>query len=112
MMRMRTKTKAMGLGPPLPTQPKAPGGGGGDGGGSAEEGNWEMRPGGMLVQTRGDSDQKRPPPPTIRVRVKYGSVYHEVNIGSEATFGKFSQLVQIQYFIKRLFPKKPWPKLC
>lgn len=51
--------------------------------------DWEMRPGGMLVQRRtADSDRNSvPPPPTIRVRVKYGSTYHEVNISSQATFG-------------------------
>ncbi|GAU15469.1 hypothetical protein TSUD_45060 [Trifolium subterraneum] len=51
---------------------------------------WEMRPGGMLVQRRtdGDSDRKPVQPPTIKVRVKYGSTYHEVNISSIATFDK------------------------
>ncbi|MCI83113.1 BAG family molecular chaperone regulator 1-like, partial [Trifolium medium] len=47
-----------------------------------------MRPGGMLVQRRTDDDSDRKPvqPPTIKVRVKYGSTYHEVNISSIATF--------------------------
>lgn len=59
---------------------------------------WEMRPGGMLVQKRDpDADHHRvPPPPTIRVRVKHGSVYHEINISSQASFGMFSRL---QFFI-------------
>jgi len=49
---------------------------------------WEMRPGGMLVQRRTlDSDRDSVPPPTIRVKVKFGSTYHEVNISSQATFG-------------------------
>jgi len=49
---------------------------------------WEMRPGGMLVQMRtADSDRNPVLVPTIRVRVKYGSIYHEVNISSQATFG-------------------------
>lgn len=62
------------------------------------ENEWEMRPGGMLVQKRDpDSDPTRiPPPPTIRVRVKYGSVYHEINISSQATFGKI--LFYIEFF--------------
>ncbi|CAK9187211.1 unnamed protein product [Ilex paraguariensis] len=61
----------------------------GGGGGRDNGREWEMRPGGMLVQKRGpDSDHNRvPPPPTIRVRVKYGSTYHEINISSQATFG-------------------------
>lgn len=54
---------------------------------SAEE--WEMRPGGMLVQKRNpDSDRNAtPPPPTIRVRVKHGSIYHEISISSASSFG-------------------------
>ncbi|KAL4555161.1 hypothetical protein LXL04_037772 [Taraxacum kok-saghyz] len=48
---------------------------------------WEVRPGGMLVQKRDpDAETNRIPPPTIRVRVKYGSIYHEININSQATF--------------------------
>lgn len=55
------------------------------------ENEWEMRPGGMLVQK---SDPTRiPPPPTIRVRVKYGSVYHEINISSQATFGELKKML-------------------
>jgi len=61
------------------------------GGCRAEPGSmeWEMRPGGMLVQTR-TTDSNRNPAlvPTIRVRVKFGSIYHEVNVSSQATFGK------------------------
>lgn len=62
------------------------------GGGGREPGghDWEMRPGGMLVQKRNpDSDPVgAPPPPMIRVRIKYGSVYHEINISPQASFGK------------------------
>ncbi|KAF4371800.1 hypothetical protein F8388_023113 [Cannabis sativa] len=47
---------------------------------------WELRPGGMLVQKRTDSDHTKAPPPTIRVRVKYGSTYHDIYINSQATF--------------------------
>ncbi|KAG6413939.1 hypothetical protein SASPL_126654 [Salvia splendens] len=43
----------------------------------------ELRPGGMLVQKRTDNA----PPPTIRVRVKYASIYHQIHISSQATFG-------------------------
>ncbi|XP_071934346.1 BAG family molecular chaperone regulator 3-like [Coffea arabica] len=90
MMRMRTKTMGMGLGIP-PTDSTAANGAGGTGGGV--DGNWEMRPGGMLVQMRTDSDQYRPPPPTIRVRVKYGSVYHEININSQSSFGELKKML-------------------
>ncbi|WJX20814.1 hypothetical protein P8452_10313 [Trifolium repens] len=56
---------------------------------------WEMRPGGMLVQRRTDDDSDRKPvqPPTIKVRVKYGSTYHEVNISSIATFGELKKML-------------------
>ncbi|KAK1441485.1 hypothetical protein QVD17_07414 [Tagetes erecta] len=55
---------------------------------------WEVRPGGMLVQKRDpDSDTNRVPPPTIRVRVKYGSVYHEISINSQATFGELKKML-------------------
>lgn len=53
---------------------------------------WEVRPGGMLVQKRNpDSDHVsgHPPPLPIRVKVKYGSIYHEIRISPQATFGKF-----------------------
>ncbi|KAJ8752975.1 hypothetical protein K2173_008710 [Erythroxylum novogranatense] len=65
--------------------------GGGVGGSGAE---WEVRPGGMLVQKRKpDSDWGSVPPPTIRVRVKYGSTYHEINISSQATFGELKKIL-------------------
>jgi hypothetical protein len=51
---------------------------------------WEVRPGGMLVQKR--SPDADPPPggapvPTIRVKVKFNGVYHEIYINSQASFG-------------------------
>ncbi|XP_057762730.1 BAG family molecular chaperone regulator 3-like [Arachis stenosperma] len=63
-------------------------------GGEAGSKEWEMRPGGMLVQMRtADSDRNSVPPPTIRVRVKYNSIYHEVNINSQATFGELKKML-------------------
>ncbi|OIT35005.1 hypothetical protein A4A49_59234, partial [Nicotiana attenuata] len=48
---------------------------------------WEMRPGGMLVQQRSsDSYQSSVTVPTIKIKVKYGSSYHEIKISSQATF--------------------------
>lgn len=84
MMRMKTKTTGLTTGPPPPTN---------NGSSAAAAGEWEVRPGGMLVQKRTDSDQNRIPPPTIRVRVKYGSIYHEVNISSQATFGELKKML-------------------
>lgn len=50
----------------------------------------EVRPCGMLVQKRNsDVNQTQNIVHNIKVRVKYGSVYHEVNIKPHATFGNF-----------------------
>uniref|UniRef100_A0A0D9XAG9 Ubiquitin-like domain-containing protein n=1 Tax=Leersia perrieri TaxID=77586 RepID=A0A0D9XAG9_9ORYZ len=63
---------------------------------AAREEVWEVRPGGMLVQKRSpDSD---PPPggapvPTIRVKVKFAGVYHEIYINSQASFGELKKLL-------------------
>lgn len=46
----------------------------------------EIRPGGMLVQKR-DSNQNSVSIPTINVRVKYGSSFHDIRISSQASFG-------------------------
>ncbi|KAF5732330.1 BAG family molecular chaperone regulator 1 [Tripterygium wilfordii] len=55
---------------------------------------WEIRPGGMLVQKRNpDSERSSAPAPTIRVRVKYGSIYHEISISSQATFGELKKIL-------------------
>ncbi|KAD7480450.1 hypothetical protein E3N88_03586 [Mikania micrantha] len=55
---------------------------------------WEVRPGGMLVQKRDPiEEQNRVPPPTVRVRVKYGSIYHEISISSQATFGELKKIL-------------------
>ncbi|KAF5731131.1 BAG family molecular chaperone regulator 1 [Tripterygium wilfordii] len=64
----------------------------GRGGESGSE--WEIRPGGMLVQKRNpDFDRSSAPAPTIRVRVKYGSIYHEISISSQATFGDLKKIL-------------------
>ncbi|KAA3470021.1 BAG family molecular chaperone regulator 1-like [Gossypium australe] len=82
---MRVKTKATGLAP-------VANGGGGRGESAAHD--LELRPGGMLVQKRNpDSDRNSIPPPTIRVRVKYGSIYHEISISSQATFGELKKML-------------------
>ncbi|KAI3817951.1 hypothetical protein L1987_11753 [Smallanthus sonchifolius] len=61
---------------------------------SAAKDEWELRPGGMLVQKRDPGEpQNRIPPPTIRVRVKFGSIYHEIIINSTATFGELKKML-------------------
>ncbi|XWS50588.1 hypothetical protein CRYUN_Cryun12cG0099600 [Craigia yunnanensis] len=83
---MRMKTKATGLSPVTK--------GGSAFGGGGEPADWELRPGGMLVQKRSpDTDRISIPPPTIRVRVKYGSFYHQISINSQATFGELKKML-------------------
>ncbi|KAK2664658.1 hypothetical protein Ddye_003232 [Dipteronia dyeriana] len=55
----------------------------------------EIRPGGMLVQKRNpDSDnQISASIPTIKVRVKYNSIYHEVCVTSQASFGELKKML-------------------
>ncbi|CAK9142842.1 unnamed protein product [Ilex paraguariensis] len=52
---------------------------------------WEMRPGGMLVQKRGDNSDVLAP--NVRVRVAYGAVRYEISVNSRATFGELKKLV-------------------
>ncbi|XVF23140.1 hypothetical protein REPUB_Repub13aG0012100 [Reevesia pubescens] len=55
---------------------------------------WEVRPGGMLVQKRdSSSNQSSVSIPTIRVRVKNGSAYREIRISSQATFGELKKML-------------------
>ncbi|XP_057547400.1 BAG family molecular chaperone regulator 1-like isoform X2 [Amaranthus tricolor] len=68
-------------------------GGGSCGGGEEAPENWEMRPCGMLVQKRVDDEQNTKPPPTIRVRIKYASIYHDIYINSQATFGVLKKML-------------------
>jgi len=53
-----------------------------------EETEWEMRPGGMLVQKR--TVQTDAPTRNLRLRVTYGALRYEICVSSMATFGKTS----------------------
>ncbi|XP_022881256.1 BAG family molecular chaperone regulator 1-like [Olea europaea var. sylvestris] len=80
---IRMKTKAAGISSPVKSA--------GAGGGSEA---WEVRPGGMLVQRRSsDYTQNSIHVPYIRVKVKYGRSYHEVNINSQASFGELKKML-------------------
>lgn len=47
--------------------------------------DWELRPGGMLVQKRNAGDAASGP--MIKIKVSYGSYHHDITILSQATFG-------------------------
>lgn len=54
------------------------------GGGGAREIEWEVRPGGMLVQKRDGRGGRE----TVDVRVSTGFSWHDVSIGATSTFGE------------------------
>jgi hypothetical protein len=60
-----------------------------------KEDEWEVRPGGMLVQKRTpDADAPGAAPvPTIRVKVKHAGVCHEIYISSQASFGELKKML-------------------
>ncbi|KAK7265538.1 hypothetical protein RJT34_33158 [Clitoria ternatea] len=60
--------------------------------GSTNVSEWELRPGGMVVQKR-DENQNSTLASTIKVKVKYGSSYHEIRISSHASFGELKKLL-------------------
>ncbi|KAL6846736.1 hypothetical protein ACP4OV_024184 [Aristida adscensionis] len=61
---------------------------------AVKEDEWEVRPGGMLVQKRSpDADAPPAPVPTIRVKVKFNGVYHEIYINSQASFGELKKML-------------------
>ncbi|GLT78283.1 hypothetical protein SLA2020_498230 [Shorea laevis] len=67
---------------------------GGETRGSMSPEAWEIRPGGMLVQKReSGSDQNSVSVPTIKVRVKHESNYHEIRISSQASFGELKKIL-------------------
>lgn len=56
-----------------------------------EEVEWEMRPGGMLVQKRTDKSDSLAP--NLRIRVAYGALRYEMSVNSQATFGMIDRSV-------------------
>lgn len=54
----------------------------------------ELRPGGMVVQKRdSDVNQNSTSKSTIKVNVKYGSSYHQIQISSHASFGELKKML-------------------
>ncbi|KAM5572603.1 BAG family molecular chaperone regulator 1-like [Rosa sericea] len=65
-----------------------------DGRGVTDLADLEIRPCGMLVQKRnGETNPTSVSIPIIRVRVKYGSSYHEISISSHASFGELKKML-------------------
>ena len=59
-----------------------------------EEVEWEMRPGGMLVQKRSENcSDFAAMVPRFRVRVVFGAMRYEISISSQATFGKCRKIL-------------------
>lgn len=58
--------------------------------------DWELRPGGMLVQKRDTADASSGP--MIKIKVSHDSYYHDVTVHSRSTFGNH----RIHYFLASL----------
>uniref|UniRef100_A0A1D1YKB7 BAG family molecular chaperone regulator 4 n=1 Tax=Anthurium amnicola TaxID=1678845 RepID=A0A1D1YKB7_9ARAE len=56
-----------------------------------EEIEWELRPGGMLVQKREDGDG--PAGPMIKIKVSHGTYQHEVTVPAQSTFGELKKVL-------------------
>ncbi|XP_027338449.1 BAG family molecular chaperone regulator 2-like [Abrus precatorius] len=56
-----------------------------------EETEWEMRPGGMLVQKR--TVKTDAPTPNLRLRIAYGALRYEICVSSMATFGEVKKVL-------------------
>ncbi|TKY55347.1 BAG family molecular chaperone regulator 1 [Spatholobus suberectus] len=62
--------------------------------GNTNVAEWELRPGGMVVQKRNsDGNQNSASKSTIKVKVKYGSSCHEIQISSHASFGELKKML-------------------
>ncbi|KAJ4977371.1 hypothetical protein NE237_002477 [Protea cynaroides] len=59
-----------------------------------EEVEWEMRPGGMLVQKRCQKSDSSAP--ILRLRIAYGAIRYEISISSQSTFGELKKLLEAE----------------
>ncbi|CAL8998948.1 PREDICTED: BAG family molecular chaperone regulator 4-like [Prunus mume] len=53
--------------------------------------DWELRPGGMLVQKRDIGDASSGP--MIKIKVSHGSYYHDVIVHAQSTFGDLKRVL-------------------
>ncbi|KAG0466138.1 hypothetical protein HPP92_017718 [Vanilla planifolia] len=60
---------------------------------------WELRPGGMLVQKR-IVDPGTPPPPALCLRVSYGKSKIEISVSSRSTFWELKKLLEAETRLK------------
>ncbi|KAF2316751.1 hypothetical protein GH714_042092 [Hevea brasiliensis] len=56
--------------------------------------DWEMRPGGMLVQKRNEKIDV--PPAILRLRIAYGALRYEILVDAQATFGELKKLLMAE----------------
>ncbi|KAK7245634.1 hypothetical protein RIF29_40482 [Crotalaria pallida] len=56
-----------------------------------EEFEWEMRPGGMLVQKR--TAKEDAPTHNLRLRIAYGALRYEISVSSISTFGEVKKVL-------------------
>ncbi|KAK9280308.1 hypothetical protein L1049_013996 [Liquidambar formosana] len=52
---------------------------------------WELRPGGMLVQKRFSGDAA--PGPMIKIKVSHGSYHHDITVPAQSTFGDLKKVL-------------------
>lgn len=80
--------------------------------GKNEEAEWEVRPGGMLVQRREENGhdhqnhhhrhhhhEAAASGSTIKINVSHGPAQHEVSLPANSTFGNSSILLEVVEFI-------------
>ncbi|XP_057797748.1 BAG family molecular chaperone regulator 3-like [Salvia miltiorrhiza] len=60
---------------------------------AAEAVEWEMRPGGMLVQKRSESASGNLATPNLRIRVVYGAILCQISVNAQTTFGELKTLL-------------------
>ncbi|KAK4778933.1 hypothetical protein SAY86_006461 [Trapa natans] len=58
-----------------------------------EAGEWEMRPGGMLVQKRSASSTAGVTALNLRLRIAHGAIKLEISVSSQATFGEVKKIL-------------------
>lgn len=80
------------------------------GGGSDAAAGLEVRPCGMYVQNR--SKDTKPCVPNIKVRVKYGSYFHEVTLSSQASFGNLIPCLLFHSILASKFVSRSWQANC